>query len=784
MSELDVILLLLITVVATLAALPGLSHLGQPPSTWRPAPLVTLGLASLLGLACAGVIAATLLGSLGGVGCLAGVAGVMMAAGSARRLPGRGWGLAALLLGGLLVALLLSGQVAGVAAGSNPLASLRQELEGTNPAQTQLLALLMVCWGNGAWIGWVAIRERAGVLACAVPMVVLTADLVNIPAAVQEAPLWPVLAAIVGGLALAGWTHQETSLLRWARLGVPVTGSRPARSLAVVVGCAAGLSALALIVPPLNRTNISPRFFHSGPPVAVTTTQSERIAPLSGYSTSVVPGGPIRQVTTPVLSYRTSAPQGSVYLQGAVLSQFSNGNWYQQAGSQRTVGPGQFLPYSERPSQGTVAIASGRKEVSLRVTYIGAGDQEVADLLYPGSPTQTPLDPGRYVASGELSGHQLLTVATVVPRSGIAAVLPASETITTYGSVSTATPAQLEAAGTSYPAWVLPYTSLPPSGNVLSEDQLAADAVVMAGATTNPYLMAINVQNALRADEIYTLDPPKVPAGVWPIIYFLDQSHRGYCQYFASAMGAMLRTLGVPARLVNGFGPGEEGRLPNGQRLITQADAHTWVQVYFPGYGWVNFEPTPDGFYQPAGAPANTAPRSPTAALLRSHPGVRSGTPSGPGSGRPRHHQGQGFGWIPAALAMGLLLLAAVGMGFAWTRRARSPGQIRRRLEVPVHLASTSDPRARTVPELARACAELAAHPRDLGLGEALFDLARESDRLAFGSPVGAAPDDLILGWLRVRGTYPRLLWRAWRAGRHQGVASAGSAPRIGLRRT
>ncbi len=784
MSELALILLLIVTVVAALAALPGLSHLGQPPSPWRLAPIVTLGLAALLGLACAGVIATTLLGSLGGVGCLAGVAGVMMAAGSARRLPGRGWGLAALLLGGLLVALLLSGQVAGVAAGPNPLASLRQQLEGANPAQTQLLALLVVCWANGAWIGWLAIRERAGAVACAVPMVVLIADLVNIPAAVQGAPLWPVVAAVFGGLALVGWTHQETNLSRWARLGVPVTGSRPARSLAVVVACAAGLSALALIVPPLNRTNISPRFFHSGPPVAVTTNQSQRIAPISGYSTSVVPGGPIRQVTTPVLSYTTSAPGGSVYLQGAVLSQFSHGNWSQQAGSGRTVGPGQFLPYSEQPSQGTVAIASGRKEVSLHVTYIGSGDQEVADLLYPGSPTQTPLDPGRYVASGELSGHQLLTVTAVVPRSGIPAVLPSSGTITTYGTISTATPAQLEAAGTSYPAWVIPYTSLPPSGNVLSEDQLAADAVAMAGATTNPYLMALNVQNALRADEIYTLDPPKPPASVWPIVYFLNQSHRGYCQYFASAMGAMLRTLGIPARLVSGFGPGEEGKLPNGQWLITQADAHTWVQVYFPGYGWVNFEPTPDGFYQPAGATASTAPGSPAAAILRSHPGVRSGAPSGPGTGRPRHHQGQGFLWIPTALAVGLLLLLAVGMGFTWTRRARNPGQIRRRLEAPVHLALSGNPHARTVPELAQACAELAAHPRDLGLGAAFLDLARESDRLAFGSPAGAPPDDLILSWLRVRGTYPRLLWRAWRAGRHQRAASPRSAPRARLRRT
>jgi len=782
LSELEAALLIAITVGAALAALPRRAGAVKP--AWGLAPVVTLGLAVLLSLACAGVIGITLLGQLGWMGCLAGVSGVLVAASAARIRPGRGWGLALLLIGGLVVAVLLSGQVPGVNAHLNPVATLGQELGGANPNLSQPFLLLLLCWGNGAWVGWWAMRERAAAVAVGAPMVLLIADLVNVPPAVQGAPLWAVLGAVVSGMALLGWAHQESRLSRWAGQGVPLVGAGPTRGLAVVLTCALGLGALAVILPPLSHSNISQRFFHSGPPVPPTIVQSEQVAPVSGYSTAVVPGGPIRQVETPVLSYTTSAPGGTVYLQGAALSQFSNGNWYEQPTSARTVGPGQFLPYSEQPDQGTLALDAGRQEVSLRVTYIGSGADQVGDLLYPGSPLQTPQDPGRYVAHGQVSGNQLLTVATVVPKSGVSALLPSSESLTTYGSISTATAAQLESAGKNYPAWVMADAALPPGGSFLAENQLAADAVAMAGDTTNPYLIAINLQNALRADEIYTLNPPKVPAGEWPIVFFLDQSHRGYCQYFASAMGAMLRTLGIPSRLVTGFGPGQEGTLPNGQWLITQADAHTWVQVYFPGYGWVNFEPTPDGFYQPTGATTTTAPDHTPPAHLRSHPGVRSVAPSGKAPAAARRHPGPGLGWGPVALTVGLALLVAAGIGFAWTRRASTPGQVRRRLELPIRLSLAGDPRAWTLPELARGCAELAADPGDLGLNAALIHLGQEGDRVAFGPPGPAAPRDLASEWGQVRGGYPRLLWRGWRAGRRRRRSTPISAPRVSLGRT
>jgi hypothetical protein len=80
----------------------------------------------------------------------------------------------------------------------------------------------------------------------------------------------------------------------------------------------------------------------------------------------------------------------------------------------------------------------------------------------------------------------------------------------------------------------------------------------------------------------------------------LHDSHKGYCEFFASAMGDMMRSLGIPTQLVNGFGPGTFDSATQSW-TVRGEDAHTWVESYFPGYGWIPFEPTPDisGGYEP-----------------------------------------------------------------------------------------------------------------------------------------------------------------------------------------
>ncbi|MDJ0790251.1 MAG: DUF3488 and transglutaminase-like domain-containing protein, partial [Myxococcota bacterium] len=98
----------------------------------------------------------------------------------------------------------------------------------------------------------------------------------------------------------------------------------------------------------------------------------------------------------------------------------------------------------------------------------------------------------------------------------------------------------------------------------------------------------------LRREGRYSDEPPVVPPGSErsPIEVFLDGGLAGHCEYFASAMAVMLRSIDIPARVVNGFAGGSENRL-GGFVEYAQSDAHTWVEVHFADAGWVRYDPTP-----------------------------------------------------------------------------------------------------------------------------------------------------------------------------------------------
>jgi protein-glutamine gamma-glutamyltransferase len=121
----------------------------------------------------------------------------------------------------------------------------------------------------------------------------------------------------------------------------------------------------------------------------------------------------------------------------------------------------------------------------------------------------------------------------------------------------------------------------------------------IAGNARNPYDQAQAVERYLRAHYAYTLDltgPP--PAD--PLAYFLFDRRAGHCEYFAAAMTVMMRSLGVPARYVNGFLPGEYNSV-GGDFIVRARDAHSWVEIFFPGYGWITFDPTPGSDAAPEG---------------------------------------------------------------------------------------------------------------------------------------------------------------------------------------
>jgi protein-glutamine gamma-glutamyltransferase len=113
------------------------------------------------------------------------------------------------------------------------------------------------------------------------------------------------------------------------------------------------------------------------------------------------------------------------------------------------------------------------------------------------------------------------------------------------------------------------------------------------GSGETRYDSALVVQQRLRQDFVYSLEQPS--AGTRdPLDHFLFETQEGHCEFFATAMALLLRSQGIPTRVVNGFHGGDFN--PAGDYFIVrQRHAHSWVEVYFPGLGWQLFDPTPEG---------------------------------------------------------------------------------------------------------------------------------------------------------------------------------------------
>ncbi|MDR9852637.1 transglutaminaseTgpA domain-containing protein [Paenibacillus sp. VCA1] len=119
---------------------------------------------------------------------------------------------------------------------------------------------------------------------------------------------------------------------------------------------------------------------------------------------------------------------------------------------------------------------------------------------------------------------------------------------------------------------------------------LAAEITKGAG---NRYDRVYAVLIYLKEHESYSLDTKVPPAGKDFVDDFLFATHAGYCNHFSTAMAVLLRSEGIPARYVKGFAPGKQEAGKSGTYLITEGDAHAWVEVYFPESGWIPFDPTP-----------------------------------------------------------------------------------------------------------------------------------------------------------------------------------------------
>jgi len=148
---------------------------------------------------------------------------------------------------------------------------------------------------------------------------------------------------------------------------------------------------------------------------------------------------------------------------------------------------------------------------------------------------------------------------------------------------------QLQIAGTNYPQWVTDrYLQLPEDFSARITE--LADQITQGLET--PYDKATEITSYLRREITYTNPLPEAPPeGVDPLEWILFDSKEAFCNYYASIEVLMLRSVGVPARLAGGFAQGAFDSEAN-VYIVRSLDSHAWPEVYFPGYGWVEFEPT------------------------------------------------------------------------------------------------------------------------------------------------------------------------------------------------
>jgi transglutaminase-like putative cysteine protease len=166
--------------------------------------------------------------------------------------------------------------------------------------------------------------------------------------------------------------------------------------------------------------------------------------------------------------------------------------------------------------------------------------------------------------------------------------LRSGETYHVRSTLNSPTVVSLRLAGTEYPEWVTErYLQLP---DTITQRTLDLASSIAAGKET-PYDVVVAVTDYLRNNIEYTETVPPLPSEQDLVDWFLFDLKQGFCNYYATAEIILLRAAGIPARMAVGYAEGEPLE-ENNLYLVRQRDSHSWPEVYFPGIGWVEFEPT------------------------------------------------------------------------------------------------------------------------------------------------------------------------------------------------
>ncbi|MGD1052417.1 MAG: transglutaminase-like domain-containing protein [Candidatus Dormibacteria bacterium] len=639
-----------------------------------------------------------------------------------------------------------------------------------------MVGLSTIVWACGYWLGWVAFRERRGVLAVLPAVVILAVNVLNAPSITLTAGPGSSIGlaetlALLAALLVIGLAELSSLAFQWRGRRIPTLQGLRGRYVTSLVVASIGVVAAGLLIPPVTSTDISDTLFH-GSGRGLGGSAAGTLATV-GFNPEVAPGGDLVNRPVPVLTYSTALGAGT-YLQAVDDTVFGAGTWIPQF--QTAVG--QTIPAGAIPRDPT-ALGASRTTATVHIDFANSAGAATGEAggslgLFPGDPTSVSLPgtvigdvaptsgtpaptaspPPGYECVGDNCPTSPLTLPSFLDVDEVSLRSGSIDTLETSGSVSTATVAELENAGTDYPSWVLsdadPIVAKGASAQAVAQaNAISTLAAQWTAGTTNPYDAATAIEGHLRSGVYaYTLDPPRTPSGEWPIVYFLDSSHQGYCQYYASAMGAMLRSLGIPTMLVSGYGPGTAtGRTTAAHQPIyqvTSTDAHVWVEAYFPGYGWIPFEPTPQstfGGYLPFARGGPTPPPSaaaiPTRTPLPSRPTPRPVTSATATKGA----AGPPSAWL--LTFPGLLVLVAVLAlaGLRWWRRPRSLAGVWRRLALAARLSGVRPDEAETRRAFALRLSHALGGSGPPLLGTELGTVAAVSGKAEFSSGGLADPD-------------------------------------------
>jgi transglutaminase-like putative cysteine protease len=678
------------------------------------------------------------------------------------------------------------------------------------PNQTNLLlliGLLVMFVTTGLWTSWWIFYRRNGLVALLPSGTILAVEIINdtTPALAVLTLIWLTAAASV--LLRLNFVSLKES---WRTRRLPHAADTGWTFGEVGIEATLAILAIAfLLIPPLSSTDISgaliPGLVHADAfhPFGFGGGSQPGTVGSIGYSELVRPGSQLKAKSQTVMVVTGDSPTYYPYWRGIALGGWDGIAWYELPSTrevpvrqQPVVAAGANIPRDDLPAD------SQRIEVlhnTVRVTV--PFDQTVGTVFSAGellsvrnqattirgimTSVPAPL-PGPVPALVNVAGDPTGTTSfDTIDHIHFIRRLQPPYTYSVTEAIPNVDVADLQNAGTDYPAWVQPYITLYYGDRTAQGYSTARDAeiaalarqIVRAAGATTPYDQAKAIESwfLVKNRFTYTLTPPPAPVGVRPLDNFLFTTRKGFCQDFSTAMNVMLRTLGIPSRQMSGFGVGVLDEKTH-QWTVNSLDAHSWVEVFFPGYGWIPFEPTPDGTNAPvnrpatrdaltASAPAATEASSrprPNLAETRNEPGSTSiGTPF-PDIGRPL--------LIAGAILLVLALIAAL-LALRWLMAVRDVPRIWRRLlflgdrlQVPRHPGDT---------------------PEEFGgrLADSVPLLDAEVRRLASlytratFRRVGLTPAELAearRAWTRVRASYPALVARAWRdALRHGRVVSA-----------